>query len=95
MYSGDLSVRLGAANSAAAKDSLNHAAFVVGEMVNSLESANNLAYLLRLFTQDPVQVIHLIDMLQSQLAVLNEVVQSTLDAAKAVPDPESGQTPLA
>src|ERR1700712_3535626 len=93
MYLEDLSFRLGAANAIAAEDSLNHAASIVREMVNPLESVNNLAYLLCLSAEEPDQVVQLIAMLQSQLTILNEVVQGTLDAAKDVHDPESAKTP--
>ena len=51
-------------------------------MVNPLESVNNLAYLLCLSTEEPDQVVQLVAMLQSQLAILNEVVRSTLDASE-------------
>ena len=93
MYPGDLSLRLRGANATAAEDSLDHAASIVREMVNPLESVNNLAYLLCLSAQEPDQVVQLIAMLQSQLTILNEVVQGTLDAAKDVHDPESAKTP--
>jgi len=81
MYFEDLSSRLAAANAIAVEDSLNHAASIVREMVNPLESINNLAYLLCLSTEEPDQVVQLLAMLQSRLAILNEVVRSTLDAA--------------
>ncbi|WP_041598161.1 hypothetical protein [Granulicella tundricola] len=62
-------------------------------MVNPLESVNNQAYLLYLSAQEPDQVVQLIAMLQSQLTILNEIVQSALNAAKNEPDPESAKTP--
>ena len=82
MSSQDLSLRLRAINAVAEDDSVNHAASIVSEMVNPLESANNLAYLLGLSTQEPDQIVQLVAMLKSQLALLKEVVQSTFDAAK-------------
>ena len=85
MYPEDLSSRLGAANAAAKKDSLGHAALVVSEMIIPLESVNNVAYLLLLSTQEPGQILELAAMLKSQLATLNEVVTTTLIAAGAGP----------
>lgn len=83
----DLSLRLQALNTAAGTESLNHASSIVREMVNPLESVNNLAYLLTSSAQTPEQVEQLVAMLQSQLPLLNEIVRSILDAAKVVPAP--------
>ena len=91
MYLEDLSSRLGAANAIAAGDSLNHAASIVREMVNPLESVNNLAYLLCLSAELPDQVVQFAAMLQSQLTILNEVVRSTLNAAKTGPIPDPAE----
>ena len=85
MYLEDLSLRLQALNTAAAPDSRDHASLIVREMVNPLESVNNLAYLLSLSAQHPEQDGQLIALLQSQLAFLNEVVQTTWSARSFVP----------
>ena len=93
MYLKDLSLRLQALNTAAATDSRDHASLIVREMVNPLESVNNLAYLLSLSAQNPEQDGQLIALLQSQLASLNEVVQTTLNAATVVPVPGLAKGP--
>ncbi|RXH54037.1 hypothetical protein GRAN_5006 [Granulicella sibirica] len=91
----DLSARLRALNAAADDKSRQHASSVVREMVNSLESVNNLVYLISLQTQDPAKVTQLVEMLQSALPFLNEVVQSTLEATIVLPVPGSAKTPHA
>jgi hypothetical protein len=64
---------------ASTDDCRKYAASIVSEMINSLESVNNLVYLLNLFAHDPNQSGRLVEMIQSQLPLLNQIVKSTLD----------------
>jgi hypothetical protein len=59
-----------------------YAGLIVRNMVNPLEAANNLAYLLSVSASDASTVAHYVEMLQSQLARINEIVQRTLDDAR-------------
>jgi hypothetical protein len=64
------------------QDNRIYAGLVIRDMVNPLEAANNLAYLLSVSTSDASTVAHYVEMLQSQLARINEIVQRTLDDAR-------------
>ncbi len=65
------------------QDSQIDAHSIVRGMVNPLEAANNLAYLLSVSTSDASAVAHYVEMLQGQLARINEIVQRTLDDARS------------
>jgi hypothetical protein len=52
------------------------------ELVNPLEAANNIAYLLSVSIDDPTASDRYIQMLQGQLAVLNDVVRRALERMK-------------
>jgi len=64
------------------QDSRIDAHSIVRDMVNPLEAANNLAYLLSVSTSAASTVAHYVAMLQGQLARINEIVQRTLDDAR-------------
>jgi hypothetical protein len=66
------------------QDNQIYAGSVIRDMVNPLEAANNLAYLLSVSTSDASTVAHYVEMLQSQLARINEIVQRTLDDARFI-----------
>jgi hypothetical protein len=91
----DLSLRLENLNASANEASRTYAAAVMRELVNPLEAANNLVFLLRLSNVASEDGAALTELLQSQISLLNTVVLSTIQAASRDSLPDLARNPHA
>jgi hypothetical protein len=68
-------------------DNRIYAGLIVRELVNPLEAANNLAYLISVSTEHPEVIGEYVRLLEVQLASINHVVIGTLAHSKSASQP--------